>query len=124
MRPSFFGPSPPRDLIAFPKSTAPSDAPTTFARGRLTLRDGCFRIDGDEGSRLVIWPSVAAPTPDRRGARDASTGNVVTLGQTMVGSGQLLDSVDPTQYRPPIPAICAGPYWLAATGFSASPPAP
>ena len=121
---SFFGPPPPRDLIAFPKSEAIADSPATFIRGVLVLKDGCIRVENAEGSRLVIWPSSSTLAPGGAGGHDPTTGRSALVGQTMVGSGQALDSVDPTRFNPPIPSICVGPYWLAATGYNTSPPAP
>ncbi len=86
--------------------------------GTLVVEDGCLRVaeGGGDSSHLVIWqPDYFVNNKDglieildREGAVIGRVGEQLRLGGGEIRLTQTLLS----QLREPIPAGCAGPYWL------------
>lgn len=111
----------PADVAPFiARASAPADAEMeALAEGVLTVVDGCVRITepaGDPG-RLVVWPATTAVDASIGAVRirNTGTGVEVSIGETVRLSGGEAATIDPSQLAEPIPAACAGPYWIAGS---------
>lgn len=118
-------PSPwPEPLAAFPRVADDGDGMRLQAlgAGRLIVENGCLRLDGGTGSRLIVWTPTATPQPGQPlRVFDPTTGFGVGVGDQIVIGGGAVDGVQQDGLEAPIPAECAGPYWLAAEGFHPAP---
>lgn len=123
--PASEAPTPPPET-PMPVDVAPfiarAGAPATehmeaLARGQLTIVDGCVRLTEPTGNPgyLVVWPfetSVDASTGAVR-IRNSATGSEAGVGDRVEISGGEVASVDAAALAEPVPAECAGPYWIA-----------
>jgi hypothetical protein len=103
-------------VTTFPQARYPAGAEMqALARGRLEIVNGCIRL----GEGLIIWPSSAVleRDGDRIVIRDRQTGTFATIGAEIEMGGGQSPGIDAAHLTGPIPASCAGPYWIATTGW-------
>jgi hypothetical protein len=121
-------PLPPGVNVIFPQlasQLSPSLPDTSSIEGMLLNDNGCLRVERSVSgeSYLVLWPPEVTlyATPDVIEVRDVD-GNVVARvdelvrfgGSSFYAGNQARVAWYNVQLREPLPAQCAGPYWMAA----------
>jgi hypothetical protein len=89
---------------------------TSFADGKITLVDGCFRLLKNQTSLAIIWPETM--TMVRKGShlrlKDVATQWSGKIGDRVRLGGKTLDDISAVDLDNKAVMGCVGPYFVAS----------